>query len=194
MTPFKFDWAALACYPTTLTDAVRGVDFRVQREPSGILILRYVLRAEMLHVRVPTLEAPARADGLWQHTCFEAFISTATERGGPVTGTDGYYELNFSPSRQWAIYSFDRYREGMSSADVTVPPELALRRFDDRLELDATIGLADLKGLREAPTLKLAVSTVVEDDSGTLSYWALKHAPGKPDFHHPDGFVLELPQ
>lgn len=187
MTPYKSDWAALACYPTTLTDAVRGVDFRVQREPSGILVLQYVLRAEMLHVRVPTLEPAARADGLWKHTCFEMFIA-------PATGKGGYYEFNFSPSRQWAIYRFERYREGMSPADVAAPPELTFRRFDDRLELDAAIGLADLAGLREAPTLKLAVSTVVEDDSGTLSYWALKHAPGKPDFHHPDSFVLELPQ
>jgi hypothetical protein len=180
------DWAALACYPTTLSAAVHGVDFRVQREPSGILILRYVLRAEMAHVRVPPVGFPARADGLWKHTCFEVFISPGTETGG-------YYELNFSPSRQWAIYRFQRYREGMSPADVTASPELALRRFDDRLELDATLGLAGLKGLQEARTLKLAVSTVIEDDNGTLSYWALKHAPGKPDFHHPESFVLELP-
>jgi len=45
---------------------------------------------------------------------------------------------------------------------------------------------------REGLDLKLALSAVVEDDSGRLAYWALKHAPGKPDFHHPDGFVLEL--
>jgi hypothetical protein len=180
------DWAPLACYPTTLTDAVRGVDFRIQREPSGILIFRYVLRAGMLHVRVPPLQPSERADGLWKHTCFEAFIA-------PASGTDGYCEFNFSPSQKWAIYSFQRYRQGMSPADVSAPPELAVRRFDDRLELDAKVGLAGLNGLQDARTLKLAVSTVVEDDSGTLSYWALKHAPGKPDFHHPDSFVLELP-
>ena len=81
----------------------------------------------------------------------------------------------------------------MSPTEVTAPPGLAVRRFDDRLELDAALDLADLKGLREAPTLKLAVTAVVEDDSGNLTYWALKHAAGKPDFHHQDGFVLELP-
>jgi hypothetical protein len=32
----------------------------------------------------------------------------------------------------------------------------------------------------------------VEDRSGSLSYWALRHAAGKPDFHHPDAFALEL--
>jgi hypothetical protein len=184
MTPFKSDWIALACYPTTLTDAVRGIDVCVQRALSGVLVLRYVLHAEMLHVRVPSLAPAGRADGLWKHTCFEAFIASDAASEG------GYYELNFSPSRQWAVYSFEAYRQGMSPAAVTTPPELVLRHFDDRLELDATLGLADKMVGR---TLKLAVTAVVEDDSGTLSYWALKHAPGKPDFHHPNGFVLELP-
>ena len=27
---------------------------------------------------------------------------------------------------------------------------------------------------------------------GGISYWALAHPPGKPDFHHADGFALEL--
>lgn len=187
MTPFKSDWTALACYPTTLTDAVRGINVCVLRDPSGVLTVRYVLYAATLHVRVPPTQAPARTDGLWKHTCFEAFIA-------PVAADGGYYELNFSPSSQWAIYSFEAYRKGMSPTQVTAPPRLAVRRFDDRLEMAATIDLADLKGLREVRTLKLAVTAVVEDDSGTLSYWALKHAPGKPDFHHQDGFVLELPQ
>jgi len=186
MTPFKSEWSTLACYPTTLSDAVRGVDICLAREPSGSLTLRYVLRADMLHVRIPPEAPPTRADGLWAHTCFEAFIAPV------VTGT-AYYELNFSPSRQWAIYSFEAYRQGMSPTDVTVPPKVTVRPFDDRLELDATIGLHDLKGLQAAHTLKLAVTAVVEDDGGTLSYWALRHAPGRPDFHHRDGFVLELP-
>lgn len=184
MMPFKSEWTALVCYPTTLSGAVRGVDIRLVREPSGSLTLRYVLRADMLHVRVPPTASSTRADGLWAHTCFEAFI--APETGG------AYYELNFSPSFQWAIYSFAAYRQGMSPTEVTVPPKLSVRTFDDRLELDATLGLDDLKGLRAAHTLKLAVTAVVEDDSGTLSYWSLKHAPGKPDFHHTDGFALEL--
>ena len=186
MTPFKNEWTALVCYPTTLSGAVRGVDIRLAREPSGSLTLRYVLRADMLHLRIPPAAAPTRADGLWAHTCFEAFIAPAAAGGA-------YYELNFSPSLQWAIYSFEAYRQGMSPTAVTVPPKLTVRTFDDRLELDATIGLDDLKDLRAARTLKLAVAAVIEDDSGTLSYWALKHAPGKPDFHHTDGFALELP-
>jgi hypothetical protein len=181
-------WNPLTRYAAASNDVVQGIDIRVRREPKS-LTFQYVLRADTHHVRVPSPQASMRTDELWKHTCFEAFISTA---GGP--GGGGYYELNFSPSSQWAIYRFSGYRQGMSPTDVMAPPELAVRQFEDRLELDATIGTDDLVALREAHTLKLAVTAVIEDDSGTLSYWALKHAPVKPDFHHTDGFVLELPK
>ncbi|MGH8209821.1 MAG: DOMON-like domain-containing protein [Steroidobacteraceae bacterium] len=178
-------WAALVGHHATHSDAMRGIDVRVDTQQPGTLALQYVLRAEMPRIRIPPSQPAGRADGLWRHTCFEAFIAAA--------GMPGYYELNFSPSRQWAIYRFDAYRDGMSPIDVATPPELAVRRFDDRLELDALIRLPDPTALQGARSPKLALSAVVEDDSGTLSYWALQHTPGKPDFHHPDGFVLELP-
>src|SRR5258708_19099861 len=162
----------------------RGINARVRRGQSDTLVFQYVLIAETSGVRVPSSQSPGRADGLWKHTCFEAFVA--------IPGMPGYYELNFSPSQQWAIYRFSGYRERMSPTDVTVPPELNVRRFDDRLELDAVVRLPALAALEAGRTLKLALTAVVEDNSDTLSYWALKHAPGKPDFHHPDGFVLEL--
>ena len=183
MTFVETQWAPLVGYGSH-SDALRGVAVRVRKREPDALVFQYVLRAEMPRIRVPSAQPPDRADGLWKHTCFEAFIA--------VTGTPGYHELNFSPSGRWAIYSFSGYREGMSPTNVTVPPALELRRFDDRLELDATIRLPELVGQQAGRTLKLALTAVVEDDSGTLSYWALKHAPGKPDFHHSDGFVLEL--
>jgi hypothetical protein len=36
------------------------------------------------------------------------------------------------------------------------------------------------------------MAAVIEDDAGGLSYWALQHTSDKPDFHHPNGFVLEV--
>ncbi len=41
--------------------------------------------------------------------------------------------------------------------------------------------------------LKLGLSVVIEDVDGNLTYWALAHPSDKPDFHHPDSFVLTLP-
>ena len=183
MTFAETPWVPLVGHPTC-GDVIHGVEVRLRRGPSATLVFEYVLRAEMSRIRVPAPQRPDRTDGLWSHTCFEAFIA--------VAGIPGYSELNFSPARQWAIYRFSGYREGMSPTDVTSPPVLNARAFADRLELDAVIRWPDLVAMQGGRTLKLALTAVVEDDSGTLSYWALKHAPGKPDFHHSDGFVLEL--
>jgi hypothetical protein len=176
-------WASLVGHSTNGGGAVRGIDAGARRGQPGELVFQYLLRGDLSRIRVPAAQQvpPARMDGLWKHTCFEAFIVDPA--------LPGYHEINFSPSRQWAAYRFSGYRAGMSPADVTAAPVIDVRRFDDRLELDATLQLASLQA---APTLKLALTAVVEDDSGTLSYWALRHAPGKPDFHHPNGFVLEL--
>jgi len=35
-------------------------------------------------------------------------------------------------------------------------------------------------------------AAAIEDDRGRLSYWALEHPPGRPDFHHPESFTMEL--
>jgi hypothetical protein len=183
MTFVATQWAPLVGYGSH-SDAIGAVDVRVRSREPHELIFQYVLRAQMSRIRVPSAQSPDRADDLWKHTCFEAFIA--------VSGVPGYHELNFSPSGRWAIYGFSAYRDGMSPTNVTVSPVLDVRRFDDRLELDVAIRLPDLVGRLAGRMLKLALSTVVEDDSGTLSYWALKHAPGKPDFHHPDSFALEL--
>jgi hypothetical protein len=53
------------------------------------------------------------------------------------------------------------------------------------LELDAVIAVA-------AGRLAIGLSAVIEEQDGRLSYWALRHPPGKPDFHYPEAFALEL--
>jgi hypothetical protein len=40
---------------------------------------------------------------------------------------------------------------------------------------------------------RLGLSAVIEAVDGAMSYWALAHPSAKPDFHHPDSFVLDLP-
>jgi len=67
-----------------------------------------------------------------------------------------------------------------------------VRRAEQQLELDALMRLECLPLMPLRARLQLALSAVIEDEQGGLSYWALTHPPGKPDFHHPDAFVLEL--
>ena len=66
-----------------------------------------------------------------------------------------------------------------------------LYKRDGRYEFEATLDL-DRLGLPEDRPWRAALSAVIEEASGTKSYWALAHPPGKPDFHHSDAFVLDL--
>jgi hypothetical protein len=174
----------LTAHPSTPNDAVRSLGVRLRAEEPGILVFQYSLDADMTRVRVPLSGADGRADALWMHTCFEAFVA-------PSDGS-GYHEFNFSPSLDWAIYRFSAYREGMSPTEIGQAPEIVVRRGDDGLGLQSVVRLEHLTDLRGARHLRIALAAVIEDESGRLSYWALRHPSGKPDFHHPNGFALEV--
>ena len=126
----------------------------------------------------PPAPQPARAEELWQTTCFETFLR--------IPGADSYREWNFAPSGEWAAYDFTSLREGRSDADVS-PPYI---RVEDNLTwwaLGATIAV-------EADAIwALGLSAVLEEQDGTKSHWALAHPPGeKPDFHAADCFAARL--
>jgi hypothetical protein len=148
------------------------------------LLLTYVLDAELSRIRVPDADAARMTDRLWEHTCFELFVRES--------GSRAYCEFNFSPSGEWAAYAFEDYRKGGPLKDYGPPPRMSVRRESNALELDAEIDLNALPGLGGARHLSIALSAVIEDLEGTHSYWALAHAPGKPDFHHPNAFALNL--
>jgi hypothetical protein len=174
----------LTAHPSTPSDAVRSLGVQLRAEEPGILVFQYSLDADMSRVRVPLSGAGGRVDDLWKHTCFEAFVAPAD--------APGYHEFNFSPSFDWAIYRFSAYREGMSPAEIGRAPEISVRRGDDGLELQSAVRLGHLADLRDARRLRIALAAVIEDGNGRLSYWGLRHPPGKPDFHHPNGFALEV--
>ena len=176
--------AVLTAHPWTPNDAVRSLVAQLRTEEPDILVFQYSLVADMSRARVPVSGAGGRTDGLWKHTCFEAFVAPAD--------TPSYYEFNFSPSLDWAIYQFSAYREGMSPAEIGRAPEISVRRRDDGLELQSAVRLDHLAELHDARHLRIAVAAVIEDQNGRPSYWGLRHPPGKPDFHHPDGFALKV--
>jgi hypothetical protein len=175
--------ALLFPHPDAAGDAVWSVAAEAQLAPAS-LTCRYALHGDVDRVRVPGARAGRRADGLWKHTCFEAFIS--------ADNAPGYFEFNFSPSLDWAAYHFTEYRTGRSVAALAQAPGLQVRRTIGQLELTAHVHLAGLAPLSEASVLRLALAAVIEENDGRVSYWALQHPPGDPDFHHPDGFALEL--
>jgi hypothetical protein len=173
--------AALTCHPATPTQAVQGIEVQVCWHQESTLALTYTLTGDCTRLQIPSSRPLARADDLWRHTCFEAFIS--------LPGDPAYQEWNFSPSGEWAVYHFRRYRDRLSLKDEEFAPTLRVHNAKERLDLHARIGLPHRLIMQP---LRLALSAVIEDDRGTVSYWALTHPPGKPDFHHPDAFVLEV--
>jgi hypothetical protein len=172
--------AVLTLHPDSRSDAVRRIEVEVARPKPYVLALRYVLTGGLHSVILPAVVEPAHVDGLWRHTCFEAFLRASRN--------DAYYEFNFAPSRQWAAYRFEAYREGMRVAD-DIDSAIAVVTNDLELELQASLTFD--RPPRDTDW-SLGLSAVIEETNGSSSYWALRHPPGKPDFHHADSFGLVL--
>src|SRR5262245_9526011 len=94
---------ALIPHLVSARGAVHALEVHVGDLTAGELNLRYVLDADLSRIRIPSQRSSLHTDGLWKHTCFEAFIR---DRAGTA-----YRELNVSPSTEWALYSFDNCRQ-----------------------------------------------------------------------------------
>ncbi len=175
---------ALHCHPATANPVVRCVTVQVVPQGDGGLALRYRIDAAPEAVRVPPPQTPGPADRLWTRTCFEAFVALADD--------EAYREFNFSPSGEWAAYAFSRYRKRDPAHDPDARGRLELAVGETGLTLAATLDAALLPPRRAGARLALGLTAVVEDGTGSLSYWALAHPSPQPDFHHRAGFVLEL--
>jgi hypothetical protein len=156
------------------------VEAYAARTSGGRLELRYVVTGDLGGLYLPPAGRPARAGELWKRTCFEAFVRPGTD--------EAYFEFNFAPTRWWAAYRFEGYRQGMADADIT-PARIEAHTSGERFELTVALDLPD--GPADQPW-RLGLTAVIEALNGEKSYWALAHAPGKPDFHHPDSFALDL--
>jgi hypothetical protein len=165
------------------SSAAKEIEVDIARPSAGMLVLRYAVTGKLGDLRLPPMAAPARGHELWQHSCFEAFL-----RAGPGAS---YYEFNFSPSLQWAAYGFDGYRSGMRVAHEIGALHIEVQSDATQYELQAMLELDRLPDVPIDALWHLGLSAVIEDARGK-SYWALAHPPGKPDFHHPDCFALEL--
>jgi hypothetical protein len=176
---------ALKRHPHSLCFAATHIEVEIARPRADRLILSYVVTGTVSDIRLPAVTKLVRSDELWRHTCFEAFI-------GAFEGS-AYYEFNFAPSTRWAAYRFTGYRNGMVVAPEIGAPEIDMQSSPDRYTLRATLALGCLSALPHDAPWRLGLSVVIEEMSGRLSYWALAHPPGPPDFHHADCFTHELP-
>lgn len=167
-------------HPATPCPAVRRLHAWQARTADGWR-LRYTLDGAPSALRLPPpARHPGPADGLWRHTCFEAFIA-------PATGAPGYLEVNLAPSLAWATYAFSDYRSGQRVAQEAPLEDPRCEREAHRLLLAARLSWDP------GPAARVGLSAVLEAADGALGYWALAHTGERPDFHRRDAFVLQLP-
>ena len=172
--------AALICHPVATGTLACGIEVGVATKDDGGLLLSYRITCPPADLRLPAPQAAGPADGLWQRTCCEAFVTE---------GGTGYREFNFSPSGQWAAYRFTDYRERDEAFAPAAEPQLAFTPLADGFELRASLPAALLP---PGKALHLGLTAVIEAADGSKTYWALTHCAAQPDFHVRQSFALTL--
>ncbi len=172
-------------HPDSPRSPATDVSVRLQRPTRSVLELTYTVVAPAADLRLPPRAASRHADGLWRHTCLEAFFRPPSN--------DVYFEFNFSPSTEWAAYRFDAYRHGMTPVMPDTPPRISTRLSADSFTLQVALTLDSAMNLLDDALWRFGLSAVIKDAGGVLSYWALAHPPGTPDFHHADSFAGHVP-
>ena len=173
----------LVPHPEMGAKGVQSVEVDVVQATNTILLMYGVQPAETL--LLPAFERERR-DNLWHGTCFELFVKPESR---------GYVEYNFAPLEAWNAYSFLDWRMGRRAYQPDADPKIVDSRTDGRrekfpvrYELDVVVS-PDILLLAPA---SVSLAAILEEEDGTMSYWALAHPPGEPNFHHPDCFAARL--
>ena len=168
------------CHPQSYARGIEAIDVTATLGQGGEIELVYRVTGALEALKIAARAKPNRTDGLWKNTCFELFVGDSEDKS--------YVEYNFAPSGQWAAYQFSGYRAGIAELE-TRAPVISVAQSGDVLAVSVTVPLPDMT--RHAD-LWVGISAVVATKSGEISYWALAHPAGSPDFHHKDCFALKL--
>jgi hypothetical protein len=133
---------------------------------------------DKLYIPAPNT-SDKRLDNLWKRTCFETFVKSNDQLN--------YFEINASPTGDWALYKFSDYHADM--ADASEVREFRVQSSADQKELKCwyTIDLKKL-GLPNK-NLDIGLSCILENNEKKLSFWAVNHKKEKPDFHLASNFI-----
>ncbi len=166
---------------------IESIHVDIARVDEAKLALRYRVQGDIAAIVVPPLMTPERIDGLWQTTCFEAFLK--------LPDSDFYVEFNFAPSTRWAGYVFEGYRARRQDFVNSTLPRFDMVAGRESFELGVTLDLTKNSSLWRVSDVIIGLSAVIETRDRAKSYWALAHPPGEPDFHHGDCFagILRAP-
>jgi hypothetical protein len=162
------------------TIAISGQIARTDRET---LAVEYQLIGDISQIKIPELSPqPSRTTELWEHTCFELFVG--------LKNSQEYWEFNLSPSGDWNVYHLDRYRQGLRAETAFTSLPFVTQTQADRLSIQLEFDL-DRIGAIERP-LDIGITTVIEQQTGEINYYALTHCGLEADFHLRDSFTITL--
>ncbi|AUB36213.1 UDP-N-acetylenolpyruvoylglucosamine reductase [Nostoc flagelliforme CCNUN1] len=147
------------------------------------LAIRYILEDNLKEIAIaPPSNTPSRKHELWQDTCFEFFVG--------IKDSARYWEFNLSPAGHWNVYRFDRYRQGMQEETAFENLPFNVQNQADGLILVLDVDLNKIISAEEV--IEVAITTVIKDKDGEITYWALTHRGAEADFHLRDSFIVEL--
>ncbi|MDF5722777.1 MAG: DOMON-like domain-containing protein [Rhizonema sp. PD37] len=147
------------------------------------LTITYALLGNLEEVIIVTQpELPTRKHQLWENTCFEFFLG--------IKDSEQYWEFNLSPTENWNVYHFDRYRKGMQEEVAFTTLPFSVHNQSDSLALALNIDLDQIVTPNQA--LEIAIAAVIKLRDGEVTYWALTHQGTEADFHRRDSFLFTL--
>lgn len=141
--------------------------------------LEFRLKGPLDQLVIPDkVEVPCFRDELWKQSCFEAFFRDLD--------SERYWEFNFSPSRDWAIYRFQSYRQRIACPDLDrIEIVIQQERYPAELVMKIAIKPSEI-----FTNGQVGLTAVLQHKDQANSYWALTHARAKPDFHASESFIV----
>lgn len=177
---------ALHPFATEARELGLSLGGRLERQGDQLRI-DYQLDGDLDSVVMPAAapEGPKRCNELWEHTCFELFLA--------AEGAEPYWEVNLAPNGHWNLYRLEGYRQGLQPVPDREALPFTVRHGAGELELALELRLPqELAMACRARPLQLGVTSVIEQQGGALSYWALAHSGLEADFHRREDFLLRL--
>lgn len=122
-----------------------------------------------------------RPDEIWKRSCFELFLKDPS--------STRYYEFNFSPQGAWNSYYFNNYRELAGHSLINKEPIISFEKSINQVSCFVELNLSNWISKR----FTLASTTcILKNQDNHNNYFAPSHPCDDPDFHHYDGFTINL--
>jgi hypothetical protein len=166
---------------TTDTAPAIQITGKIERQQNQ-LIIEYKLQGQTQIIIPPIVDTPTRQGNLWEHTCCEFFLG--------LQNSTQYWEFNLSPAGHWNVYRFLNYRQNLVEETAFDSLPFQVLQENETLQLKLEINLPKIILLEQS--FEVGISSVIENEQGKLSYWALTHSAEEADFHQRDSFALYL--